>query len=102
MAEQSSAVLGAVEIAVQDNAVTGGGGMAEHKTAVLGGGGILVQDSSVLGGGGMTDPGSIPLMLRPAGPSGKTYFRNANAVPPRCAPMQVAGGGTTFRSAKMF
>jgi hypothetical protein len=66
-------VLGAVEIAVQDRAVTGGGGMAEHETAVLGGGGILVQDSTVLGGGGMTDPGSIPLMVRPVGPSGKTH-----------------------------
>jgi hypothetical protein len=79
-------VLGAVEIAVQDRAVTGGGGMAEHETAVLGGGGILVQDSAVLGGGGMSDPGSIPLMVRPVGPSDKTHRENANAVPPRCAP----------------
>jgi hypothetical protein len=59
MAEQSSAVLGAVEIAVHVSVVTGGGGMAEQSSAWLGGGGILVQDSAVLGGGGMCDPGSM-------------------------------------------
>ena len=60
--------------------------MAEQSSAWLGGGGMAEQSSAWLGGGGMSDPGSIPLMVRPVGPSHKTNRENANAVPPRCAP----------------
>src|SRR5579859_1979754 len=59
--QSSSAVVGAAEIAVQSSLVTGGGGILVQDSTVLGGGGITEHVTAVLGGGGMADPDSIPL-----------------------------------------
>ncbi|HLK75898.1 MAG TPA: hypothetical protein VKU77_19900 [Streptosporangiaceae bacterium] len=59
--QSSSAVVGAAEIAVQSSRVAGGGGILVQDSTVLGGGGITEHVTAVLGGGGMADPDSIPL-----------------------------------------
>src|SRR5579859_3453567 len=78
--QSSSAVVGAAEIAVQSSLVAGGGGILVQDSTVLGGGGITEHVTAVLGGGGMAEPDSIPLCCVRAARQAR-----ANVAPARLA-----------------